>query len=69
MSEHAPEPQEPDHEVSQATTPAHPTPVDHPESPADSTTNTSRVMLFVILAIVVGSIALFLILRLSPPQQ
>jgi len=68
MAVPTPAPQQSDHDPLQATTPAHPSPVDHPESPADATTNTSRVMLFVILAIIVGSIAIFLIIRPSPPQ-
>ena len=51
----------------EATSSAHPTSVEHPESPADPTTKVSRVMFFVMLAIIVGAIAIFLILHPRPP--
>jgi len=51
----------------EATSSSHPTAVEHPESPADPTNNVSRIMFFVMLAIIVGAIAIFLILHPRPP--
>jgi hypothetical protein len=64
-----PAPQQSDHDPVQAPHPAHHSSqqADHPEYADDRTTRTSRILFFVMLAVIVGTIAIFLILHPRPP--